>query len=298
VDIAMIGLGRMGAGLSRRLLRAGHRVVGFDVSEAARDALVADGGAGAVGLEDAVAALTPPRTVWVMLPAGEITETAIAGLTRLLGEGDILIEGGNTHFRDSQRRASAAGATGIRYLDIGVSGGIWGLEEGFCLMAGGDAAAFAIVEPLLAALAPPTGYAHVGPSGAGHYTKMVHNGIEYALMQAYAEGFELLHDGPFQLDPHQLAALWNQGSVVRSWLLELAERALAADGELSGLAAYVEDSGEGRWTVAQAISSGIPVPTIAAALFARFSSRQDSSYALRLLAALRREFGGHAVRPG
>ena len=298
MDIAMIGLGRMGAGLSRRLLRAGHRVVGFDVSEAARDALVADGGAGAAGLEDAVAALTPPRTVWVMLPAGEITETAIAGLTRLLGEGDILIEGGNTHFRDSQRRASAAGATGIRYLDIGVSGGIWGLEEGFCLMAGGDAAAFAIVEPLLAALAPPTGYAHVGPSGAGHYTKMVHNGIEYALMQAYAEGFELLHDGPFQLDPHQLAALWNQGSVVRSWLLELAERALAADGELSGLAAYVEDSGEGRWTVAQAISSGIPVPTIAAALFARFSSRQDSSYALRLLAALRREFGGHAVRPG
>jgi 6-phosphogluconate dehydrogenase len=231
-----------------------------------------------------------------MVPAGEPTEASIAELAGLLERGDLVIDGGNSNFRDSMRRAAELEAKGLQFLDAGTSGGIWGLENGYCLMIGGSEEAFRRIEPALRTLAPPEGYAHVGPSGAGHFTKMVHNGIEYAMLQAYAEGFEILHASQFDLDLRRVSALWNRGSVVRSWLLELAERAFEGDPNLANVRGYVEDSGEGRWTVFEAINEAVPAPAIAASLFARFASRQEDSFAMKVIAALRNEFGGHAVK--
>ena len=285
--IGLAGLGRMGGGIRERLRRAGHEVVGYDLDAELRDA---------DSLEAMVEALDPPRVVWLMLPSGEATEGAFADLLGLLSAGDLVIEGGNSRYTDSIRRAGQAEERGLRFLDCGVSGGVWGLEAGYCLMVGGAAEAFADAEPLFAALAPEGGYAHLGPSGAGHYVKMVHNGIEYGLMQAYAEGFELLDAYDDELDLAEIAGLWQQGSVVRSWLLELTERALERDPALSRIQPFVEDSGEGRWTVIEGVERGVPVDVISGALWARFASRGERTFALRLLAALRNEFGGHAVR--
>ena len=285
--IGLAGLGRMGGGIRERLRRAGHEVVGYDLDADLRDA---------DSLEAMVEALDPPRVVWLMLPSGEATEGAFADLLGLLSAGDLVIEGGNSRYTDSIRRAGQAEERGLRFLDCGVSGGVWGLEAGYCLMVGGAAEAFADAEPLFAALAPEGGYAHLGPSGAGHYVKMVHNGIEYGLMQAYAEGFELLDAYDDELDLAEIAGLWQQGSVVRSWLLELTERALERDPALSRIQPYVEDSGEGRWTVIEGVERGVPVDVISGALWARFASRGERAFGLRLLAALRNEFGGHAVR--
>ena len=285
--IGLAGLGRMGGGIRERLRRAGHEVVGYDLDADLRDA---------DSLEAMVEALDPPRVVWLMLPSGEATEGAFVDLLGLLSVGDLVIEGGNSRYTDSIRRAGQAEERGLRFLDCGVSGGVWGLEEGYCLMVGGPAEAFADAEPLFAALSSEGGYAHLGPSGTGHYVKMVHNGIEYGMMHAYAEGFELLDAYDEDLDLAGIAGLWQQGSVVRSWLLELAGRALEGDPALSGIQPYVEDSGEGRWTVIEGVERGVPVDVIAGALWARFASRGERTFALRLLAALRNEFGGHAVR--
>ena len=294
--IGMVGLGRMGANMTTRLLRGGHEVVAFDV-DAATVKKAADGGAvPASSLAELVGKLDAPRTVWTMVPAGEITAVTINDLTGLLTEGDTVVDGGNSRYTDSIQRGEELGEKGISFLDAGTSGGIWGLEGGYCLMVGGDKEAFEKVEPIFATLAPENGYAHVGPSGSGHFTKMVHNGIEYALMQAYGEGFELLHESEFDLDAGQIAQLWRHGSVVRSWLLDLAANAFEGDHDLEDVAPYIEDSGEGRWTLNYAIENAVPVPTIATALFARFASRQDASFAGKVIAALRKEFGGHETR--
>ena len=287
MKIGIVGLGRMGAGMAERLRRGGHEVVGYDHHQEAADVHT---------LPELVEALPEPRVVWVMVPSGDPTEGVLREVAPLLSAGDIVVEGGNSLYRDSIRRAKEVSERGIHFLDAGVSGGIWGLEVGFCLMVGGPREAFEIVEPVFATLAPEDGYAHVGPSGAGHYTKMIHNGIEYGMMQAYAEGFALLQAYDDELDLRQIADLWNHSSVVRSWLLELAERALANDPGLEKLQPYVEDSGEGRWTVIESVERGVPASVIADSLFARFASRDESSFALRLLAALRNEFGGNAVR--
>jgi 6-phosphogluconate dehydrogenase len=289
VQIGMVGLGRMGAGMAERLRRDGHDVIGFD-----RDPNVSQ----AASLEDLIGKLAPPRVVWVMVPSGDATEQTVQALSELLQSGDIVVDGGNSNFRDSIARAEMLAEAGIDFVDAGTSGGIWGLQEGFCLMVGGSDTAFKRLEPALKTLAPENGYAHVGPSGAGHFTKMVHNGIEYGLLQAYAEGFEILRSSKLypDLDMHQIADLWRHGSVVRSWLLDLAERALSADPELAKIEDYVSDSGEGRWTILEAIEEDVPAPVTALALFARFASRQDSSFAMKMIAALRREFGGHAVK--
>jgi 6-phosphogluconate dehydrogenase len=296
VQIGMVGLGRMGAGLARRLLRGGHAVVGYDPDEATSSALAREGVRAAPSLEELVAALEPPRTVWVMVPAGAVTDKTVSRLADLLGAGDILIDGGNSNHRDSVRRAGELAAHGIRFLDVGTSGGVWGLGEGFCLMVGGEADAFRHVEPALATLAPEHGYAHVGAAGAGHFTKMVHNGIEYGMLQSIAEGFELLHASDYGFDLAEVAELWRHGSVVRSWLLDLAARAYAADPELAGLRGYVEDSGEGRWTVQEAIDHDVPAPVLTLALQMRLRSRQQDSYAGKVVAALRNQFGGHATK--
>ena len=292
----MVGLGRMGANMSVRLMRGGHEIVAFDVSPEKVGELSKNGAISASSLADLVSQLEAPRVVWVMVPAGDITGATIDELADLLGEGDVVVDGGNSRFTDSRQRAEDLRARGISMLDCGTSGGIWGLENGYCLMVGGDADAFTTVEPVLETLAPEAGYARVGPSGAGHFTKMVHNGIEYALMQAYGEGFELLHESEFDLDVGAIAELWRHGTVIRSWLLDLAAHAFEEDHDLAGIVPYVEDSGEGRWTLGYAIDNAIPVPTIATALFARFSSRQDASYAGKVIAALRKEFGGHETR--
>ena len=292
----MVGLGRMGANMSVRLMRGGHDIVAYDVSpEAVRD-IESEGATDVASLEELVSQLEAPRVVWVMVPAGDITAATIDDLGGLLTEGDVIVDGGNSRFTDSRARAEELRAQGIELLDCGTSGGIWGLENGYCLMVGGDADAFARVEPIFETLAPEAGYAHVGGSGSGHFTKMVHNGIEYALMQAYGEGFELLHESEFDLDVGAVAELWRHGTVIRSWLLDLAANAFKQDHDLAGIRPYVEDSGEGRWTLGYAIDNAIPVPTIATALFARFSSRQDASYAGKVIAALRKEFGGHETR--
>ena len=295
MQIGIIGLGKMGLNMAKRLLADNHEVVGLDHHAENRAALVQAGGRATETLDQLVAALTLPRSLWLMIPAGVPTEETLTALQGRLGRGDLIIEGGNTFYRDSMRRAETFATLGIDYLDAGTSGGIWGLKVGYCLMVGGSESAFRRAEPLFATLAPPDGYRHVGPSGAGHFTKMVHNGIEYGLLQAYAEGFELLNEAPFPLDLPALAHLWNQGSVVRSWLLELAEDALANPG-FSAIRDYVEDSGEGRWTVTEAIERNVPVPVITLALQARLRSRQESSYASRFIAALRQEFGGHKVQ--
>jgi 6-phosphogluconate dehydrogenase len=283
----MVGLGRMGGNMTERLRRGGHEVETYARTAPDRTA---------DSLVELATRLEQPRVVWLMIPAGDPTEKAFQNLLPLLEDGDVLVDGGNSNFRDSMRRGVEAKEKGVRFLDAGVSGGIWGLAEGYCIMVGGEEGAYATVEPALATLAPEGGHAHVGPSGAGHFVKMVHNGIEYGLMQAYAEGFELMKEIPdFELDLREIAALWQHGSVVRGWLLELLERAFAADPGLEAIRGYVEDSGEGRWTVHEAIDAAVPLPAISLALFARFASRQDESFAAKVEAALRNQFGGHAV---
>ena len=287
MQIGMVGLGRMGANMAERLRRGGHDVVGYD-----HDPKVSQ----VASLSELVGKLAAPRTVWLMVPAGAPTEQSIKEVAGLLQRGDLVVDGGNSNFRDSLRRGVELEERGLMFVDAGTSGGVWGLENGYCLMAGGSDAAFARIEPALKTLAPEDGYAHVGPVGAGHFVKMAHNGIEYAMLEAYAEGFEILEASTFELELHEIARLWNRGSVVRSWLLELAERAFAKDPHLSQLRGYVEDSGEGRWTVLEAINESVPAPAIALSLFARFASRQDDSFAMKVIAALRNEFGGHAVK--
>jgi 6-phosphogluconate dehydrogenase len=297
MQLAMIGLGRMGGNMVRRLLQGGHELIVYDRSADAVKAHVAKGVKAAKDLADVARQLAPRRVVWVMVPAGAPVESTIEQLVPHLTRGDIVIDGGNSNFRDSRRRAEALKAHGIEFVDVGTSGGIWGLTVGYCLMIGASPAAFQQCEPLFRTLAPPEGYAHVGPPGAGHYVKMVHNGIEYGLLQAYAEGYEILHasqDFPFDLG--RIAKLWNHGSVVRSWLNELAERAFSRDGQLAGIGGYVEDSGEGRWTVEEALHLDVPAPVITLSLLARFRSRQEASFGAKVIAALRNEFGGHAVR--
>ncbi|HUH06892.1 MAG TPA: decarboxylating 6-phosphogluconate dehydrogenase [Egibacteraceae bacterium] len=294
--IGLVGLGRMGANMAQRLLNTGHEVVASDIDRGALQRAVELGAEPADSLAAVVAALEAPRVVWVMVPAGGITAETIASLADLMSPGDTIIDGGNSRFTDTMTRAGELAESGINLVDAGTSGGIWGLEEGYCLMVGADREVFARIEPILASLAPPDGYAHVGATGAGHFVKMVHNGIEYAMMQAYGEGFQLLDASGFDLDLPQIAELWRHGSVVRSWLLDLAGRALAEDPRLDAVSGYVEDSGEGRWTVESAIDLGVPAPTIALSLFSRFASRQPDMLSNRLLAALRQQFGGHAVR--
>ncbi|MEO6121258.1 MAG: phosphogluconate dehydrogenase (NAD(+)-dependent, decarboxylating) [Acidimicrobiales bacterium] len=294
MQLGMVGLGRMGANMTRRLVEHGHQVVAYDRDPAMVQAEAAEGAVGSKDLEDLVAQLQPPRAVWVMVPAGEATRTTVEHLGRILSAGDTIIDGGNSNFREAQHAGERLRERGIAMVDAGVSGGVWGLKNGYCLMVGGDAEAVSRLEPVLVALAPADGWAHVGPSGAGHYTKMIHNGIEYGMLQAYAEGFALLEAASeLELDLHQLAALWNHGSVVRSWLLELAELALANPEDFSNIRGYVEDSGEGRWTVQEAINRSVSAPVITASLFARFSSRDDDRFAARIVAALRNQFGGH-----
>jgi 6-phosphogluconate dehydrogenase len=279
-----------------RLTRGGHHIVAYDRNAAAVAQAQAAATTGVTSLEALVAALTPPRAVWIMVPAGAPTESTVDALGALLSPDDVIIDGGNTNFRDDVRRAGALSARRIHYIDAGTSGGIWGLTEGYCLMVGGDAAVCRRLEPIFLTLAPEGGYLRVGAQGAGHYVKMIHNGIEYGLMQAYAEGFELMHASDYHLDLAAIASLWLKGSVVRSWLLELAARALAKDPELYTLEAYVEDSGEGRWTLHEAIDRAVPLPVLTAALFTRFRSRENNPFSERMLAALRNQFGGHAVK--
>jgi 6-phosphogluconate dehydrogenase len=297
MQIGFVGLGKMGLNMVTRLTRAGHTVVAYDRAADAVSRAQNEGARGAGSLQELVTGLVSPRAVWVMVPAGAPTESTIAALERLLAAGDMIVDGGNTNFQDDVRRAAALKTKGIAYVDAGTSGGIWGLQEGYCLMVGGDAAVCKYLEPIFLTLAPPNGYLRVGESGAGHYVKMIHNGIEYGLMQAYAEGFELMHASDYPIDVAKVASLWMKGSVVRSWLLELTARALAADPELASLRGYVEDSGEGRWTLGEAIARSVPMPVLTAALFTRFRSRQENPFAERLLAALRQQFGGHAVKP-
>lgn len=300
MQIGMVGLGKMGMNMARRLLQDGHEVVAYNRSPAQTDALAKEYG-GAIAahtLEELVEALEPPRLVWLMLPAGQIVEEHIVLFTNLLSRGDVLIDGGNSRFRDDIRRARQLKKHGLHYVDAGVSGGIWGLEIGYCTMVGGERDMFELLTPLLTSLAPENGFMYCGSHGAGHFVKMVHNGIEYGMMQAYAEGFALLDGSEYGkgLELSDLAHLWNQGSVIRSWLLELTENALERDPHLINIAPYVEDSGEGRWTVEEAVRSAVPAPVLTLALMERFRSRQSNSFADRLLSALRNEFGGHAVR--
>jgi len=296
MKIGMVGLGRMGANMTLRLLRAGHTVVAFNRTRAAVEAVRAQGATPAFTLEELVEALEPPHTVWAMIPAGEPVDELIDRLQPLLWPGDLLVDGGNSNYKDSRRRHAALQGAGIAFVDAGVSGGIWGLENGYCMMLGGEADSIARLEPILDALAPRDGWLHAGPPGAGHFAKMIHNGIEYGMMQSYAEGFELLRAGDYTYDLGKLAHLWNQGSVVRSWLLELAERAFEKDPGLEKIRGWVEDSGEGRWTVMEAIDRGVPAEVLALALMSRFRSRQGDSFRDKVIAALRAEFGGHAVK--
>jgi len=300
MDLGMIGLGRMGGNMAQRLLASGHKVVAFDASAEAVAASQSQGALGADSLEELVAGLEPPRAVWIMVPAGPPTDATIESLIPLLRSGDVVLDGGNANYKDSMARAGRLSQHGIEFLDVGTSGGIWGLTEGYSLMIGGKEEIFRRLEPIFQTLAPSptTGYSRVGPVGAGHFVKMVHNGIEYALMQSYAEGFELMQaKEEFALDLGQIAETWRYGSVVRSWLLDLAARALREDPGLESLQSYVEDSGEGRWTVQESVDLAVPTPVITLALQQRFRSRQDQPFGGRLLAALRNQFGGHSVRP-
>jgi 6-phosphogluconate dehydrogenase len=289
MKLGMVGLGRMGANMVERLRRDGHEVCTYARTNPDRTA---------GSLMELAAQVDQPRVLWLMVPAGQATEASFQNLLPLLEDGDLIVDGGNSNFRDSQRRAKIAAEKHVHFLDAGVSGGVWGLEEGYCVMVGGAAEAFAIAEPIFRSLAPnDEGYAHVGPAGAGHFTKMVHNGIEYGMMQSFGEGFEIMHASEFDLDLHQIASIWRHGSVVRSWLLDLLQRAFEQEGtDLERIRGYVEDSGEGRWTVFEAINENVPAPAITASLFARFASRQDESFAAKVNAALRNQFGGHAVK--
>jgi 6-phosphogluconate dehydrogenase len=296
MEIGFVGLGRMGLNMTTRLVRGGHRVVAFDRSAAAVAEAGTRGAVGVASLEALAQALTPPRIVWAMIPAGAPVDELIQALGPRLARGDLLVDGGNSNYRDSRRRHDALAPGGVAFVDAGVSGGIWGLEVGYCMMLGGPPEAIERLRPALDTLAPPEGWLHTGPSGSGHFAKMIHNGIEYGLMQSYAEGFDLLAHADYPYDLHRIAHLWNRGSVVRSWLLELAERAFEKDPKLEQLRGWVEDSGEGRWTVHEAIDRGVATPLIALALFTRFESRETDAFRDRVLAALRAEFGGHAVK--
>ena len=324
MQLGMVGLGRMGANLVRRLMGNGHRCVVFNRTRGPVDALVREGAVGSNSLEELVAKLDKPRAVWVMLPAGQPTENAVSELGRRMDRGDIVIDGGNSFYKDDIRRAQALQTHGVHYVDVGTSGGVWGLERGYCMMIGGDTEAVLRLDPILAALAPGpgniprtpgrdgrdaravSGYIHCGPSGSGHFVKMVHNGIEYGLMQAYAEGFSILRAAAerpgverYELDLADVAEVWRRGSVISSWLLDLTAIALAADSKLDGFEGYVEDSGEGRWTLMAAIESAVPVNVLSAALYARFRSREEKSFADRMLSAMRKGFGGHVEpKPG
>jgi 6-phosphogluconate dehydrogenase len=288
VQLGMIGLGRMGHGMTERLREHGHDVRSYDPNVSERTA---------GSLAELKEQLEPPRPFWMMIPAGAITETTFHDLLGIAEEGDSIVDGGNSNFRDSKRRYDEAKRYGIHYVDAGVSGGIWGLEVGFCLMVGGDVDPVRRLEPIFESLAPEDGYAHVGPSGAGHFVKMIHNGIEYGLMQAYAEGFEIMDHSEYDLDLHEISGIWRNGSVVRSWLLELLHSAFEQHGsKLEDIAPYVEDSGEGRWTIREAINENVPTPVIAASLFARFASRDETNFSAKVAAALRNQFGGHAIK--
>ena len=292
----MVGLGRMGANMTQRLLDHGHEVVVWDLSDDAVEKSAGRGAQPSNSLDQLVAQLPPPRAVWIMVPSGEPTRSTVAAVSALLDPGDTLVDGGNSNYTEAQRSAAELGERGISFLDAGVSGGVWGLKEGYCLMVGGDEEAARRLEPVFTDLAPPDGYAHVGSSGAGHYTKMIHNGVEYGMLQAYAEGFALLEAAEeLDLDLHQVAALWNHGSVVRSWLLELAEVAFRNPEELARVRGYVEDSGEGRWTVQEAVNRAVAAPVITSSLYARFDSRDEERFSARVIAALRNQFGGHRV---
>ncbi|HEX6575816.1 MAG TPA: decarboxylating 6-phosphogluconate dehydrogenase [Gemmatimonadaceae bacterium] len=297
MKLGMIGLGKMGGNMTERLMRDGHEVVVFDRSA---EAIGKYAGLGAVAASDAadlVSKLAAPRIVWVMVPAGKPVDDTIAALVPGMSNGDVIIDGGNSNFHDTMRRGAELSAKGIEFVDSGTSGGIWGLANGYCLMIGASDSAFALCEPIFRTLAPPDGYAHMGPTGSGHYVKMIHNGVEYGMLQAYAEGYEILHASKdFKLDLHQIAKVWNHGSVVRSWINELAETAFEQEGNVESLKGFVADSGEGRWTVQEAIDLDVPAPVITLSLLMRLRSRQDDSFGGKVIAALRNEFGGHAVQ--
>ena len=296
MKVGFVGFGRMGGNMVTRLVQRGHEIAVFARRPEVREEVKAKGASPAASLEELVGQLPSPRVVWLMVPSGDATEQNITAFLPLLARGDILIDGGNSYYKDSIRRAGMARARGIHFIDAGTSGGIWGLKIGYCLMVGGDPEPVRVVEPVFRDLAPEGGYLHAGPNGAGHFVKMVHNGIEYGMLQAYAEGFAILHASQFPLDLHAISDLWNHGSVVRSWLLELAERAFAEDPRMESLRGYVEDSGEGRWTVAEAVERNVPAPVITLSLLQRLRSREREDFGDKVIAALRNQFGGHAVR--
>ena len=297
MQIGMVGLGRMGANMTTRLLQGGHSVVVFDRNPNSVATAAATGAIASSSLSELVSKLEgSPKAVWIMVPAGKPTDDIIDQLTGLLGEGGVIVDGGNTNWKDGLAAYERCKAKGVSLVDAGTSGGVWGLKEGYCLMVGGDDAAVNACEPIFLTLAPKGGYAHVGPAGAGHYSKMVHNGIEYGMLQAYGEGFEILRTSPFKFDLHQLASIWRYGSVIRSWMLELAVLAFEQDPDLKNIRGWVDDTGEGRWTVEAAIDQNVPAPVITLSLLARFASRQEESYSAKVIAALRNQFGGHAVK--
>ncbi len=298
MELGMIGLGRMGANMTERLVLGGHKVITYDRSAEAIQRVVDKGAVGAHSLADFVKQLSLPRAIWLMVPSGDAVDQTIEQLLPSLTEGDIIIDGGNSNYKDSIRRAERLKPHKLHFVDAGTSGGIWGLQNGYCMMVGGEKGIVSRLEPIFLTLAPKDGYLHAGPNGAGHFVKMVHNGIEYGMMQAYGEGFELLKASQFDVDLAKISRLWNQGSVVRSWLLELCQSAFEKDAKLDGIKGYVDDSGEGRWTVIEAIERGVAAPVLAHSLFARFSSRQQDAFSNKVIAALRNEFGGHAVKKG
>jgi 6-phosphogluconate dehydrogenase len=297
MKLGFVGFGRMGGNMVTRLVQRGHEIAVYARRPEVRAEAKTKGATPAASMAELVGLLRPPRIVWLMVPSGDATEQSINEVTPLLSRGDIIVDGGNSNYRDSIRRAAAVKQRGLQYIDAGTSGGIWGLQIGYCMMVGGDPEPVKMLEPVFRDLAPEDGYLHAGPSGAGHYVKMIHNGIEYGMLQAYAEGFAILHQAPFPLDLKAISTLWNHGSVVRSWLLELAERAFADDPNMETIRGYVEDSGEGRWTVQEAIDRNVPAPVITLSLLQRLRSREDEDFGDKVIAALRRQFGGHATKP-